>query len=128
MCDGERQFSAMPAVGKFVGWIEPQNVVREIKINDKILEHGAADDTLETGEPVLDVYDRTGGNPVEAAQRLIAAVCDRTKTDVRAIALTGSGREAAIRSLKAEGLEVARIKDCSVIPHNGCRPKKRRRL
>jgi small subunit ribosomal protein S11 len=40
----------------------------------------------------------------------------------------GSGREAAVRSLKAEGLEVARIKDCTAIPHNGCRPKKRRRL
>ena len=40
----------------------------------------------------------------------------------------GSGREAAIRSLKAEGLEVTRIKDCTAIPHNGCRPKKRRRL
>ena len=40
----------------------------------------------------------------------------------------GSGREAAIRSLKAEGLEVSRIKVCSAIPHNGCRPKKRRRL
>ena len=40
----------------------------------------------------------------------------------------GSGREAAIRSLRAEGLEVSRIKDCTAIPHNGCRPKKRRRL
>ena len=40
----------------------------------------------------------------------------------------GSGREAAVRSLKAEGLEVTRIKDCTAIPHNGCRPKKRRRL
>ena len=40
----------------------------------------------------------------------------------------GSGREAAIRSLKAEGLAVTRIKDCTAIPHNGCRPKKRRRL
>ncbi len=40
----------------------------------------------------------------------------------------GSGREAAIRSLKAEGLEVSRIKDVTAIPHNGCRPKKRRRL
>ena len=40
----------------------------------------------------------------------------------------GSGREAAIRSLKAEGLEVTRIRDCTAIPHNGCRPKKRRRL
>ncbi len=40
----------------------------------------------------------------------------------------GSGREAAVRSLKAEGLEVTRIRDCTAIPHNGCRPKKRRRL
>jgi small subunit ribosomal protein S11 len=40
----------------------------------------------------------------------------------------GSGREAAIRSLKAEGLEVTRIKDVTAVPHNGCRPKKRRRL
>jgi len=40
----------------------------------------------------------------------------------------GSGREAAVRSLKAEGLEVTRIKDCTAIPHNGCRPTKRRRL
>ena len=40
----------------------------------------------------------------------------------------GSGREAAIRSLKAEGLEVIRIRDCTSIPHNGCRPVKRRRM
>ena len=40
----------------------------------------------------------------------------------------GSGREAAVRSLKAEGLEVIRIKDCTSIPHNGCRPTKRRRM
>jgi len=40
----------------------------------------------------------------------------------------GSGREAAVRSLKAEGLDVIRIKDCTAIPHNGCRPTKRRRM
>ena len=40
----------------------------------------------------------------------------------------GSGREAAVRSFKAEGLDVIRIKDCSAIPHNGCRPSKRRRM
>jgi small subunit ribosomal protein S11 len=40
----------------------------------------------------------------------------------------GSGREAAVRSLKAEGIEVTRIKDCTAIPHNGCRPTKRRRM
>jgi small subunit ribosomal protein S11 len=40
----------------------------------------------------------------------------------------GAGREAAIRSLQAAGLEVNAIKDCIPIPHNGCRPPKRRRV
>lgn len=40
----------------------------------------------------------------------------------------GAGREAAIRSLQAAGLEVASIKDVTPIPHNGCRPPKRRRV
>ena len=40
----------------------------------------------------------------------------------------GSGREAAIRSLQAAGLEVSSIQDCTPIPHNGCRPRKRRRV
>jgi small subunit ribosomal protein S11 len=40
----------------------------------------------------------------------------------------GAGREAAIRSLSAAGLEVTLIKDVTPIPHNGCRPPKRRRV
>ncbi len=40
----------------------------------------------------------------------------------------GSGRETAIRSLQAVGLEVSLIKDVTPIPHNGCRPPKRRRV
>ena len=40
----------------------------------------------------------------------------------------GSGRETAIRSLQANGLEVQVIKDVTPIPHNGCRPPKRRRV
>ncbi|MDN5346973.1 MAG: small subunit ribosomal protein [Clostridia bacterium] len=40
----------------------------------------------------------------------------------------GAGREAAIRSLQAAGLEVSVIKDVTPIPHNGCRPPKRRRV
>ena len=40
----------------------------------------------------------------------------------------GSGRETAIRSLQAAGLEVASIQDCTPIPHNGCRQRKRRRV
>jgi small subunit ribosomal protein S11 len=40
----------------------------------------------------------------------------------------GAGREAAIRSLQAAGLEVNLIRDVTPIPHNGCRPPKRRRV
>lgn len=40
----------------------------------------------------------------------------------------GSGREAAIRSLQAAGLEISSITDVTPIPHNGCRPPKRRRV
>ena len=40
----------------------------------------------------------------------------------------GAGREAAIRALQAAGIEVSSIKDVTPIPHNGCRPPKRRRV
>ncbi len=40
----------------------------------------------------------------------------------------GSGREAAIRALQAAGLDITSIKDVTPIPHNGCRPPKRRRV
>ncbi|NOX36138.1 MAG: 30S ribosomal protein S11 [Calditrichaeota bacterium] len=40
----------------------------------------------------------------------------------------GAGREAAIRSLQAAGLEILSIKDVTPIPHNGCRPPKKRRV
>ncbi|MCR4438899.1 MAG: 30S ribosomal protein S11 [bacterium] len=40
----------------------------------------------------------------------------------------GAGREAAVRSLQAAGLQVVAIKDVTPIPHNGCRPPKRRRV
>ncbi len=40
----------------------------------------------------------------------------------------GSGRESAIRALQAIGLEINTIKDCTPVPHNGCRPRKKRRV
>lgn len=40
----------------------------------------------------------------------------------------GSGRESAIRSFQAQGFQIRAIKDVTTIPHNGCRPKKRRRV
>lgn len=49
------------------------------------------------------------------------------KVEVR-ISGPGSGREAAVRSLQAAGLEITAIKDVTPIPHNGCRAPKRRRV
>ena len=50
--------------------------------------------SVRSGDMVLDLYDDTRGNPVDAARRLITAMLERTTPDVRAIAITGSGREA----------------------------------
>jgi len=56
-----------------------------------------------------------------------AMECGMRRVDVL-VRGPGSGRETAIRSLQAVGLEVSLIKDCTPIPHNGCRPPKRRRV
>ena len=57
-----------------------------------------------------------------------AAVVHGLKTVEVMVKGPGSGREAAIRALQATGLEVTMIKDVTPIPHNGCRPPKRRRV
>lgn len=62
----------------------------------------------------------------EAAAR---AAMDHGMRDVEVwVRGPGSGRETAIRSLQAAGLEVTAIRDVTPIPHNGCRPPKRRRV
>jgi activator of 2-hydroxyglutaryl-CoA dehydratase/predicted nucleotide-binding protein (sugar kinase/HSP70/actin superfamily) len=50
---------------------------------------------IDGGTPLLSLYDTTRGNPVDAARRLVAAILSKGRPDVRAICLTGSGREAA---------------------------------
>ncbi len=57
--------------------------------------------SIETGEVVRDVYDRTRGNPVDAARRLVSALLESSRPDVRAIGVTGSGREAVATLLRA---------------------------
>ena len=57
-----------------------------------------------------------------------AAVVHGLKTVEDMVKGPGSGREAAIRALQACGLEVTSIKDVTPVPHNGCRPPKRRRV
>ncbi len=74
----------------------------------------------------------TEGTPFAA--QTAAEVAARTAMDhgMRQIEVLvkgpGSGREAAIRALQAAGLEVNMIRDVTPIPHNGCRPPKRRRV
>lgn len=66
----------------------------------------------------------------QAAHTAAAKVRDQygmRRCDVR-VQGPGSGREAAIRSLQAAGLEVRSIKDVTPVPHNGCRPPKKRRV
>ena len=63
--------------------------------------------SIETGEAVLDLYDRTRGNPVDASQRLISSLRERAEVDVRAVGLTGSGREAAATVIRAAFPELA---------------------
>ena len=68
------------------------------------------------------------------AAQMAAEACAKTAMEhgLRKVAVfvkgPGSGRETAIRSLQAAGLEVSMIKDVTPIPHNGCRPPKRRRV
>ncbi len=70
--------------------------------------------------------------PFAAQQAASVAAKDAMDSGLRRIEVwvkgPGSGREAAIRSLSAAGLEITLIKDVTPIPHNGCRPPKRRRV
>ena len=57
--------------------------------------------SADTGEQILRYYDRTQGNPVEASQRLISSILEKNIPDVKAIGVTGSGREAVATMLRA---------------------------
>ena len=68
-----------------------------------------------------------------AAQRAAEEVANKAKKHgIREVEVRvkgpGSGRESAIRALKASGLEIKSIEDVTPLPHNGCRPKKKRRV
>ena len=65
----------------------------------------------------------------QAAEELAKEVIDRGLTTVEVrVKGPGGGRESSIRSLRAAGLNITSITDMTPIPHNGCRPPKRRRV
>ena len=72
------------------------------------------------------------GTPFAATQAAIAAANGAKTYGLRSVDVRvkgpGSGRESAIRALQTVGIEVKSIRDVTPIPHNGCRPTKRRRV
>ncbi|WP_173917937.1 30S ribosomal protein S11 [Halobacillus sp. Marseille-Q1614] len=70
--------------------------------------------------------------PFAAQMAAEAAAKDAMDNGMKTLEVTvkgpGAGREAAIRSLQAAGLEITAIRDVTPVPHNGCRPPKRRRV
>lgn len=72
------------------------------------------------------------GTPFAAQQASLTAANKAKEAGVRAVEVhvsgPGSGRESAVRALATAGIEVRAIKDVTPIPHNGCRPPKKRRV
>ena len=72
------------------------------------------------------------GTPFAAQQAALTAANKAKEVGMRSVTVRvsgpGGGRESAIRALATAGLEVRLIKDATPIPHNGCRPPKRRRV
>ena len=72
------------------------------------------------------------GTPFAAQQAAAAAATAAKDSGLRSLDIRvkgpGSGRESAIRALQAAGVEIKSIRDVTPIPHNGCRPPKRRRV
>ena len=72
------------------------------------------------------------GTPYAAQQASLTAANKAKESGVRSVNVNvsgpGAGRESAVRALSTAGLEVRSIRDRTPIPHNGCRPRKRRRV
>ncbi len=127
-----------------------KTTARQRRRERKIVEHGVAHIKSSFNNTVITITDLQGNNvswssagavgfkgsrkSTPFAAQLAAEAAARTAMEygMRQVEVfvkgPGAGREAAIRSLQAAGLEVNLIKDVTPIPHNGCRPPKRRRV
>jgi len=128
----------------------PKKVRRTKRRERKNIESGVAHIHSTFNNTIVTITDPTGnviswasagtqgfkgsrkGTPFAAQMAADAAAKAAMEHGMRQIEVyvkgPGAGREAAIRSLQAAGLEVNMIKDVTPIPHNGCRPPKRRRV
>lgn len=129
---------------------DPKKKGRTKKKNKKVEANGIAHIKSTFNNTIITIADMTGktiawgssgkmgfkgskkSTPFAAQQAGAMAAKEAMDMGLRKIEVwvkgPGSGREAAIRSLAAAGLEISMIKDVTPIPHNGCRPPKRRRV
>ncbi len=124
--------------------------VRTKRKERKNVEHGVAHIKSTFNNTIVTISDKTGNciswasagmlgfkgsrksTPFAAQMAAEAAAKEAMEHGMKEIEVyvkgPGAGREAAIRAIQAAGLEVNTIKDVTPIPHNGCRPPKRRRV
>ncbi|MFA4844415.1 MAG: 30S ribosomal protein S11 [Candidatus Margulisiibacteriota bacterium] len=129
---------------------EEKVVVKKKKEKRKIASTGVAHIQATFNNTIISITDAQGGvvawsssgnvgfkgtkkgTPFAASSAAEKVAAKALEAGVREINVVvkgpGSGRETAIRSLQAAGLEVLSIKDVTPIPHNGCRPPKKRRV
>ena len=131
--------------------VAPKKVKRSRRKKEKKnVEHGCAHIQSTFNNSIVTLTDRTGnalswssagalgfkgskkGTPFASQMAAETAAKVAMEHGLKSIEVyvkgPGAGREAAIRSLQAAGLEITLIKDVTPIPHNGCRPPKRRRV
>jgi small subunit ribosomal protein S11 len=123
---------------------------KKAKKNKRIVTKGVAHITATFNNTIITITDKTGGalcwasagtigykgsrkSTPFAAQRAAEELAIKAKKlGVRELDVQvkgpGSGRESAVRALKAAGIEIRSIEDVTPLPHNGCRPKKKRRV
>mgnify|MGYP003191999893 CR=1 FL=1 len=103
-----------------------KKVVRNKRKVSKNIEAGVAHIRSTFNNTIVTISDTTGAVLSWASAGGMGFRGSRKSTPFAA--QMAAGREAAIRALQAAGLEVESIKDVTPIPHNGCRPPKRRRV
>ncbi|MBU0501762.1 MAG: 30S ribosomal protein S11 [bacterium] len=126
-----------------------EKVVRK-KRNKKVAAKGVAHIKATFNNTIVSITDETGaiiswsssgavgfkgtkkGTPFAASSAATSAATKALEMGLREVNVLvkgpGSGRETAIRALQGAGLDILSIKDVTPIPHNGCRPPKRRRV
>lgn len=130
--------------------VKKKKVARKRKVTRKNVDKGCAYISATFNNTLVTITDQAGnvvswssagslglsgsrkGTPFAAQQASELAAKSAAEQGVRSVDVfvkgPGNGRETAVRALQTAGLNISSIKDVSPIPHNGCRPPKKRRI